>query len=310
MRSSTVRFMTTLCPITEQTEGADNVNSITRKKIATSYDGCALKTDAAPPLLTTSSSDSGDDRDTTDAASSLPEQDCDHEAHDDVVTMSDRKQTVRLVVFEVGAVLALNPISLRRTSEFDRKMLFFSAVMVASVPCIWLLARTVVYLRDKVDGRCAHNGDATTEAGKNAVRSILSLLPVAALCLLLPQNAITFVTDRRVLFFSVVMLISLPLIWSVAHVTVYLHGEGDCSTRTVEHCSKHKRKPVVVPTPPTASTTTVQPGAAVQEKIRTSKSSSRRHYNRRNNSRNTIGAEANGKAGGGVSPVSVCDLFM
>jgi len=192
----------------------------------------------------------------------------------------------RFIVLTSASLLAIHSISFRGIIYFvvDHKVLFFLAMMLSILPFIWMSTHLVVYLREAVDSCCNGDKQAQEKHGKQAIMSML-LISTAFIMVINDvslNHMVAYILDRKVLFFSVVMMSSVPLILMLPHLVVYLTtGDVKLSTSRDEQINR------LTPSRSTAA-----------QKRRRSKA-------RQNRNKKKI---AGTKKDPRVSPVSVCDL--
>lgn len=149
-------------------------------------------------------------------------------------TINDSSKNRRIDRFSplLLVVLLMNHNSFDGVSSYltERKILFFPTLMLGTVPFISFLAHFVVRLCDCLDDFCNGNKQNREKYGKRTILFLLAMLGVRVLethRTSLLCDLIAYTTERKILFFGLLALGSLPIIMFLPHLVVYLTTHDD-----------------------------------------------------------------------------------
>lgn len=166
------------------------------------------------------------------------------------------------------------------------KTLFYFTLMLCCLPFIWFSAHSVVHLRDATE-KCSSGGNQGQEKHRNEAISFSFIIFVAYfldtydVCV---NDLVKYTIDRKIVFFSVMMLGSLPFILYLPHMVIFLLPDED-------YIGIDREEGMMYSLPPPRST-----NAAQNNKHRSHRTSKKKYKS------------AKAKEDQRVSPVSVCDM--
>jgi len=166
------------------------------------------------------------------------------------------------------------------------KILFFLTLMLCFLPFIWFLAHSIVHIRDATE-KCSSGDNQAQEKHRN---EIISLSLIIFITYILDTYDVSFndlviyTIDRKIVFFSVMMLGSLPIILYLPHMVIFLLPDED-------DIGLDREEEMMYSLPPPRSTIAAQ---------------NNRHKSHRRSKKKHKSAKA--KEDQRVSPVSVCDF--